>query len=589
MPRATATLALLGAVLLAVPGARAGVESTVHNLAASGPGTVRAPEVVNVCVFCHTPHNANPSRALWNHALPGVTYQPYASSTLAAEVDQPTGASRLCLSCHDGTLALGLLNKPERGVQPALGPLTGRTVVGTDLSDDHPVSFVYDSELALRSGELADPSVLPQQVKLDDTGQLQCTSCHDPHEDRLPDFLVLDPQLGALCLACHRPEGWGGSVHATSPATWNGTGTDPWPESDLTTVAENACENCHRQHGAPHPERLLSALRDEDVCLTCHNGNVAPEDVAQDFHKLSTHPVEAALGLHDPREDPLTMPRHVACQDCHDPHEVTALPVPPPGVPGAMEGASGVTAAGGVTERATFGYEVCFKCHGVTDDPSPIVVRADGVTNVRVALAATNASYHPVVAIGRDPMLMGFEPGYAATSVIGCVDCHGSDSSTRAGGAGPDGPHGSLFEPILEREYHLEGSPLGESFGTYRLCYKCHTRTAVLRDAQPFPHREHVVDDGASCAICHDAHGSPSNAALVNFMLSDPSGQPVVTPSGSGRLELQSAGAGSGLCYLTCHGKDHDPEGYGIMEEMTPEPLRGRRRGLRKVAPPRLR
>ena len=37
-----------------------------------------------------------------------------------------------------------------------------------------------------------------------------------------------------------------------------------------------------------------------------------------------------------------------------------------------------------------------------------------------------------------------------------------------------------------------------------------------------------------------------------------------VAPSMStGRLEFNSIGAGSGSCYLTCHGYDHGPSTYG--------------------------
>ena len=52
----------------------AGMATTVHNLTPSGPGTIKETETSGLCVFCHTPHNANPTRALWNRAFSGVTY-----------------------------------------------------------------------------------------------------------------------------------------------------------------------------------------------------------------------------------------------------------------------------------------------------------------------------------------------------------------------------------------------------------------------------------------------------------------------------------------------------------------------------------
>src|SRR5580765_584735 len=140
-----------------------------HNLSVSGPGTVKAATETEVCIFCHTPHRATGEQPLWNHAASSATYTPYSSSTLKATVGQPTGASRLCLSCHDGTVALGLVN--SRGTTIAMqGGVTtmpsGAGNLGTDLSQTHPVSFVYDANLAVANGKLKDPSLLKDKVRL---------------------------------------------------------------------------------------------------------------------------------------------------------------------------------------------------------------------------------------------------------------------------------------------------------------------------------------------------------------------------------------------------------------------------------------
>ena len=79
-----------------------------HNLSVTGPGPVKATAETEICIFCHTPHNANPAVPLWNHSMAaGVNYQTYTSSTMAAQVGLPTGSTKLCLSCHDGTVAIG--------------------------------------------------------------------------------------------------------------------------------------------------------------------------------------------------------------------------------------------------------------------------------------------------------------------------------------------------------------------------------------------------------------------------------------------------------------------------------------------------
>ena len=107
--RATWLLAVLVTMGPGVASAQVPVTTPTnkHNLSASGPGPVKATTLTEICVFCHTPHNANPAVPLWNQSVGGSNYQPYTSSTLQASVGQPTGASKLCLSCHDGTVAIG--------------------------------------------------------------------------------------------------------------------------------------------------------------------------------------------------------------------------------------------------------------------------------------------------------------------------------------------------------------------------------------------------------------------------------------------------------------------------------------------------
>jgi predicted CXXCH cytochrome family protein len=547
-------------VLAWAEAAAANVVQTVHNLSASGPGTIKAPAVGEVCVFCHTPHSAGTTRALWNRDLPPRTYTLYTSSTLEATLNQPTGASRLCLSCHDGTTALGTLRVQPAGGPVTLGPLTGRASLGTDLSDDHPVSFVYDTTLALRHGQLADPSAVPKALAPDSSGQLQCTSCHDPHANRYRKFVKVDDRGGALCTACHRLRNWMDSLHATSRAAWNGAGTTPWPNSPYTNVADNACQSCHRPHAAPRPPRLLSHTDERQVCLVCHAGAVAAKNLAPDFLKTSAHPITTSSWTHEPREDPTTMARHVACEDCHNPHQAASTPASPPMVPGRLRGVRGTNVAGTTVPEATYEYEVCLKCHGITDETTPGIVRQDNTRNIRLKISPSNPSYHPVAATGKNPTMGGFEAGYTAATMLYCGDCHNNDQWTPTG-LSPRGPHGSRFAPILEREYQTN-DPTTESFQSYAMCYKCHNRDSVINDrARTFLHQKHIAAR-SPCAACHDAHGSRQHVHLINFMVRDRTGKIVMTPSSSGRLEYISTGAGRGQCFLSCHGKDHNPLTY---------------------------
>ena len=86
------------------------VVNSVHNLSVNGPGTIKATSEKGVCIFCHTVHDASGVTPLWNHSMSTSNYIVYSSSRLTAmglTIPQPNGSSRLCLSCHDGTVALG--------------------------------------------------------------------------------------------------------------------------------------------------------------------------------------------------------------------------------------------------------------------------------------------------------------------------------------------------------------------------------------------------------------------------------------------------------------------------------------------------
>jgi predicted CXXCH cytochrome family protein len=219
-------------LLWAAPG-MSSVITSKHNLSATGPGTYKAASETRVCAFCHAMHNANPVAPLWNHSVSAAVYTPYGSNTLAAAAPgQPTGASKTCLTCHDGTVALGGVKNLYPAKQPTVisglsAFLSGSSNLGTDLSNDHPVSFNYDANLAVANSELVSPALLGDMIKPDDSGQMQCTSCHDPHNDNNPKFLHTGYQAGGygspLCKTCH-PNCVGFSQQPHRESMRNGTG-----------------------------------------------------------------------------------------------------------------------------------------------------------------------------------------------------------------------------------------------------------------------------------------------------------------------------------------------------------------------------
>lgn len=164
-----------------------------------------------ICIVCHTPHNSDTSVAdapLWNHATTASTFTPYDSPSFDAVAGQPSGASKLCLSCHDGTVAVD-----------SFGGSTGSTFIsggdnlGNDLTNDHPISFTYDVALTTADGGLWDPTTtlsgmpgggtIQGDLLLGD--QVQCSSCHDVHNGTAGTnaLLRISNASSALCLTCH--------------------------------------------------------------------------------------------------------------------------------------------------------------------------------------------------------------------------------------------------------------------------------------------------------------------------------------------------------------------------------------------------
>jgi len=546
------------------------VASTVHNLSSSGPGPFKSLTINQVCVFCHTPHRASPSAPLWNHDLSGQTYLPYGSSTLQASPGQPTGSSRLCLACHDGTVALGALGNPPAGATNDLATtfLTGRANLGTDLTDDHPISFPYDSALSADDPQIVSPSAIDLPLE---NGDLQCTSCHDAHERDIAPFLRKTTQNGDLCITCHALSGvswsWSVSSHATSTA---GPGSgDPWSERKPAwrgaTVAENACFNCHTPHNAATPQRLIKKV-EEATCYLCHDGSVARTDIESEMLKPSRHPVDQFTGIHDPTEDFSGPPPadHVACADCHNPHGVEPGSAPAPAAPPANQGVKGITAAGIQVDEASNLYEICFKCHADNNVvSSPAVTRVIVQTNTRLEFDPGNPSYHPIEGPGQNGNVPSLIPSLTETSVISCTDCHSNDAGPGAGGSGPAGPHGSTFSPLLERNYSTADNT-SESAFAYALCYKCHDRNSILSNQSFKEHKKHIVGEKAPCAACHDSHGisatqgnAVNNAHLINFDAT------IVSPNSQGiGPEFEDLGTFKGQCSLRCHGKDHKNKRY---------------------------
>ena len=547
-------------LIAALPASGQSVVNSVHNLSASGPGSIRATTESEICIFCHTPHNTSPVSPLWNRDDPGLSYTLYNSSTIQAAPGQPDGSSILCLSCHDGTIALGNVLSRTSDIDFSGGVTvmpSGNTNLSKDLMDDHPVSFIYNSALASADGQLRDPSSILPPVRLEEQ-KMQCASCHDPHNNFNTNFLHVSNQYSDLCYRCHDRNYWTASSHNTSTASWNSTAPNPWPHTPYLTVAENACENCHTPHNAGGKPRLMNYLAEERNCLTCHNGNVAGTNIEAQLSKAYTHNVYNYTAVHDASEDEIVLTRHVECEDCHNPHAVRSLPANPPQVNGFNEGVMGIDQNGNPINPVQYQYEICYRCHAESPDkPGSHTTRQVEQSNVRLEFDLNNPAFHPIEGPGKNldvPSLIS--PDYSESSVMYCTDCHASD------GSAPGGPHGSVFPAILKYRYATADNTM-ESYSNYELCYRCHDRNSILNDESFAYHERHIREETTPCNACHDPHGishtqgtSTNHAHLINFDLN------IVSPDNNGRFRFEDTGTFSGRCYLRCHSRYHPGWGY---------------------------
>lgn len=259
--------ALAAAASTAIAGTapRTGVNGSFHDITYLGAtiGSYNQDDYQRVCIFCHTPHNAQPATSginapLWNHDISTVNLTPYtwsapANLPIAFNADPLVGPSRLCMSCHDGVTAVDS-HGPDTGVGTAQGNNNGTNVLTSvgryidNLSVTHPIGFLYQDALDARgTNEIIAPTSnfidrVPSAAlaagadttpanrvatgftytskKISDTlygGYLTCASCHEVHNTNnsandpsasnpayTPNYYVwAREQNSALCLSCH--------------------------------------------------------------------------------------------------------------------------------------------------------------------------------------------------------------------------------------------------------------------------------------------------------------------------------------------------------------------------------------------------
>jgi len=169
-----------------------------------------------ICIFCHTPHHSRIAELdikLWSHKTTVGPYQLYGGGLTSAStpVGQPGKNSKICLSCHDGTVAVDAMgstigdpvgteriNEGQWAAKPGL-------YIGTDLRNDHPVGV----PLTVAAGKFKIPTggssggmkLYPNNVSGD---TVECASCHGVHgQTAFGKYLKVTMAGSALCLNCH--------------------------------------------------------------------------------------------------------------------------------------------------------------------------------------------------------------------------------------------------------------------------------------------------------------------------------------------------------------------------------------------------
>lgn len=586
----------------------------MHNLGpgSTSPVTGARPDS---CSYCHAPHSAL-NTGLWNQKLSTQTYSTYGSNTAKNITTQPIlgSDSNQCLSCHDGTVAVGAT--VAYGQVNTRGSMYNADVFGSNMQSSHPFSMalplkdnVHLVASLAANGQTADATHAVQLIN----GNIECTSCHNPHvqaKDLISqNFLVKDSSSGQLCLACHDPNrqiggqinplaDWSTSAHALSTSKIS-------PQAVLgsyPTVAADACIACHAPHNASGPGRILRG-QNEQVCISCHNGgsNISPttpdENVFAEYAAPKIgHPFPTSINPHDAAESTLlNNNRHATCVDCHSAHasQPVGLFPPPPLIRLSQKNVAGINSSDGtsILAPAINQYENCLRCHGTSTGKQilPIygyfpvrAVSAGDSLNLIPQFANSATSSHPVVhprssALAQPSLLAnmlnldGVTQGRAMGTQILCTDCHNSDDNREFGGTGSNGPHGSIWTHILERRYEFSQAPAPGQLvtnlfpnpdlsviGPYSLCGKCHDlANQIMKNTSWTQHGSHI-NAGLSCSTCHTAHGNGavsgtiSGERLVNFDLN-------VVASNSGLPIAYNRGANS--CTLTCHGVTHNADG----------------------------
>ena len=176
MKKVLIILIALFAMIFIAGQAMAGISGSSHDLRTDLT-------ISEICVVCHVPHNPEGTDGpLWNRGDH--------TSTVFTNAGPLSNA---CLTCHDGNTALDAYGG---STGTAANQLTGYAEF-TDASNHHPIGVAYTD-----TNEFNDPPL--NSVPDNADSEVECASCHDPHNTTNTPFLVVSNSGSAICLGCHK-------------------------------------------------------------------------------------------------------------------------------------------------------------------------------------------------------------------------------------------------------------------------------------------------------------------------------------------------------------------------------------------------
>jgi hypothetical protein len=201
-----------------------GIEDSPHDFSTSAWNGRQ-----EICRVCHVPHDHGRASQrylnglLWNHGVSTATYTMYDqawSSTLThVQSAQPDGTSKLCLGCHDGTVAIDTFDKYAGGAIwiddfNITFLIPGFSDGGNlDLRGTHPISIAYTGDdTKLHDATTATWNSGDTVASTLDNGKVQCSTCHDVHDQesvggtrllRTAQATAFGASPSAMCLTCH--------------------------------------------------------------------------------------------------------------------------------------------------------------------------------------------------------------------------------------------------------------------------------------------------------------------------------------------------------------------------------------------------